>query len=64
MLQFYLKKNLGYIPQLEYCIQFFVTMLLEEYDSIGVGAEEFTRMLPGMMQFSYEERMDRLGPSP
>ncbi|XP_067884497.1 peroxisomal biogenesis factor 19 [Heterodontus francisci] len=45
-------------PQLEYCIQFWAPDLRKCMRALGRIQERFTRMVPGMRNFIYEDRLE------
>ena len=48
-------------PQLEYCVQFCSPHYRKDVIALEKMQRGFTRMLPGLERFSYEERLVRLG---
>ena len=47
-------------PQLEYCVKSWNPYYRKDVIALE-RVQRFTRMLPGLESFSYEERLDRLG---
>eukprot|EP00061_Rhincodon_typus_P012832 g38819.t1 len=48
-------------PHIEYWVQFWSSHYQKDMNALEKVQKRFTRMLPGMGEFSYEERLDRLG---
>ena len=48
-------------PHLEYCVQFWSPHYQKDVMALEGVQKRFTRMLPGMEDISYEERLNKLG---
>ena len=48
-------------PHLEYYIQFWLPHYREDVDALERMPKRFTRMLPGLEDMDYEERLNKLG---
>ena len=48
-------------PHLEYCVQFWSPHYRKDVDALERVQKRFTRMLPGLEDMDYEERLNKLG---
>ena len=47
-------------PQLEYCVQFWTPHYRKDVNTLERVQRKFTRMVPMMRNFSYEDRLEKL----